>query len=142
MRVRRASRRAPALAIALVVLMGAVALGAVPACQPAVEQVEPGGGVDQAIKATVELGLRGDPRTQASPIQVGVSGRVVTLTGQAASDEAKTAAVEIAKKIPDVTQVVDEMTVGEAVPAEPATPRVPTLPDIPKAPAVPDEPDY
>jgi hypothetical protein len=137
-------RASPAQAVILAagLLLGGLILGAASGCQPAVQQVEPGGGVDRAIKATVELNLKSDPRTQSSPIQVGVSGRVVTLTGQAAGSDAKAAAVEIAKKIPDVTQVVDEMTVGEGVPAEPATPRVPTLPDIPEAPAVPDEPNY
>jgi hypothetical protein len=111
--MRTRSLRA-AFLVAVAVLLGAVALGAAVACQPAVEQVEPGGGADRAIKATVELNLKSDPRTQASPIQVSVSGRVVTLTGVAAGSDAKTAAVEIAKKIPEVTQVVDEMTLGPA----------------------------
>lgn len=131
-----------AVLVAGALLLGALASGTAVACQPAVQQVEPGGGVDRAIKATVELNLKSDPRTQSSRIQVSVSGRVVTLTGEAAGADAKVAAVEIAKKIPDVTQVVDEMTVGEGVPAERATPRVPTLPDIPNSPAVPEEPDY
>lgn len=108
-----------ALLVAVALLVGTVALGSTAACQPAAQQVEPGGGVDQAIKATVELNLKSDPRTQSSPIQVSVSGRVVTLTGVAAGDDARTAAVEIAKKIPDATQVVDQMTVGPATTTPP-----------------------
>lgn len=103
-----------AMTLAVVAILAAVSGGiACGGCAPreAARQVAPGGGVDAAIEAAVRMSLKADPRTQASAIDVAVSGRVVTLTGEAASGEAKLAAVGLAERTPDVVQVIDRMTV-------------------------------
>ena len=117
--VRRSGRsgvagRAWAVALAVVLGAGVVAAALTGAgcVQQAVQETQPGGGVDRAIRAAVLASIRSDPRTQTSQIDATVSGRVVTLTGQAAGGDAKFAAVELAQKISDVTQVVDQMTVA------------------------------
>ena len=98
--------------LACTLLVAIPAGGALTGCSRAVEEAAPGGGVDRAIKAAVEMSLKTDPRTQSSQITVAVSGRVVTLTGEVKDGEAKLAAVELTRKMPDVTDVKDDLTVA------------------------------
>jgi hypothetical protein len=126
MNTSRASFRSRRGAIALGLALGFVALAGLAVaggCRPekvqeaipggnAIQEASPGGTADQAIKVTIETNLRTDPRTQGSQITVSVSGRLVTLAGQAATGEAKLAAVEIAKRTPSVTEVIDQLSVA------------------------------
>lgn len=125
---RRPPVRCRAYAVAGVVLLAALGFAAagcscskpkpIPASElpggGALQQLAPGQTADRTIKGVVELNLKTDPRTMTSPINVSVSNRVVTLSGSATGEAARQEALELAKKVPDVGQVVDQMQIAPA----------------------------
>ena len=72
---------------------------------------------DAGITTKVKAKLETDRNvTNASSIQVATNGKVVTLTGTAASDSEKAHVVQVAKSTEGVRDVVDQITVSAAAP--------------------------
>ena len=63
------------------------------------------------IAARVSAALAEDPRTALEPIDVSSSGATVTLIGQVRSGEVRAAAEQIARSVPGVAMVVNELEV-------------------------------
>jgi osmotically-inducible protein OsmY len=63
------------------------------------------------IAARVSAALAEDPRTALEPIDVSSSGATVTLIGQVRSGEVRAAAEQIARSVPGVAVVVNELEV-------------------------------
>ena len=66
---------------------------------------------DSDIKRDVEDELRWDPDVDSTDIAVTVKNGVVTLAGQVDTPEIKAKAAEIARNVPKVTRVVDNLQV-------------------------------
>ena len=91
---------------------------------------------DAGITTKVKAKLETDRNvTSASNIQVVTNGKVVTLTGTAASDAEKTHVLQVAKSTEGVRDVVDQITVSAAPPAgtnaAPAAGSTPSATDLP-----------
>jgi hypothetical protein len=82
---------------------------------------------DAGITTKVKAKLESD-RAVSSPtqIQVATNGKVVTLTGTAVNDAEKAHVIQVAKSTEGVQDVVDQITVAAAAPADPnANPNAP-----------------
>ncbi len=78
---------------------------------PGVERVENALTADTALVARVTARLAEDPRTALAPIDVSALGGEVTLSGAVTSPRVKQAAEEIARSIPGVVVVLNELRV-------------------------------
>ncbi len=67
---------------------------------------------EQAITQQVEAALQADQETGRYPIEVAYLNGVVSLFGQVATQEAKTAAERVARSVGGVAGVTNELTVG------------------------------
>jgi hyperosmotically inducible protein len=70
---------------------------------------------DTGITAKVKTRLASDSRTSAAGISVETNNGVVTLTGTTASADAKSAAEELARNVPEVTGVDNRISAPSAV---------------------------
>ncbi|MCC7417864.1 MAG: BON domain-containing protein [Acidobacteria bacterium] len=68
---------------------------------------------DSEIDSQVKAALTGEPSIKADQITVATANGVVTLSGKVSSEAQKTKAAEVAGKVPNVTRVDNELTVGK-----------------------------
>ncbi len=67
---------------------------------------------DAGLTAKVKTRLGTDNRVHAAAVNVDTSNRVVTLSGNVASDAERKAAIDVARGTDGVSDVVDHLTVG------------------------------
>jgi osmotically-inducible protein OsmY len=80
--------------------------------------------MDLEIRADLRERLAASPELKDKNLQIGVQDRVVTLTGQVEMPQQKAGAEQLARAIPNVAGVVNNLAVGDAAAAQTEVPGV------------------